>query len=193
MSKDAKLTKKDKQDKSRPEKQMVSLTQQEYEELKSKAEKSQEYWDRLLRLQAEFDNTKKRIEKEKLEFLKYAHEGIILEFLSILDDLERILELAQGNRKDFSAFLKGVEMILAHLYEMLKKNGVEVIESEGKPFDPNIHEALLREETDKVEENTIVEELQKGYLINGKVLRTAKVKVAVAKTQEKQEKDIKEN
>ena len=163
------------------EEKTITLKESEYAKLKEEAQKSQEYWDRILRLQAEFENAKKRLEKEKLEFVKFANEGLILEFLTILDDLERTMELAQKNRQDFNAFLKGAEMILAHLYDMLKKNGVSVIESEGKYFDHSKHEALMREETNEVPENTVIEEFQKGYMINDRVLRTAKVKVAIAK------------
>ena len=132
----------------------------------------------MLRLQAEFDNAKKRLEKEKQDFVKFANEGIILELLNILDDLERTVDLAQSKHQDLSAFLKGVEMILAHLYEMLKEYGVKPIEAQGKLFDPHYHEALMQAENKDVPEHTILEELQKGYLLNDRVIRTAKVKVS---------------
>jgi len=177
-----------KQEAQKEEEHIVTLKESEYAKLKESSAKAQEYWDRILRLQADFENAKKRLEKERIEFLKYANEGIILELLTILDDLERSVELAEKNKEDFNAFLKGVEMILSHLYEMLKKNGISVIESIGLPFDHNKHEALMREETDKVSENTIIEEFQKGYMINDRVLRTAKVKVATLnKTEDKKE------
>lgn len=155
----------------------ISLKESEYLKLKQDAEKAAAHWDRILRLQAEFDNTRKRLERDKQEFVKFANEGIVIELLNIMDDLERSVELAQGKHEDFPAFLKGIEMILAHLYELLKEHGLTSIETKGQVFDPNFHEALMQVESD-LPENTIVEELQKGYLLNNKVVRTAKVKVA---------------
>ena len=160
------------------EEKTVTLNEQEYLKLKEEAQKAAEYWDRLLRLQADFENTRKRLEKEKQDFVRFANEGIILELLNVLDDLERTVELAQSRHQDIEAFLKGVEMILAHLYELLKENGVKPIEAKGKVFDPHYHEALMQAEAQDVPEETIVEELQKGYLLNDRVIRTTKVKVA---------------
>ena len=156
----------------------VTIPEAEYLQLKDEAGKAKESWERALRLQADFENTRKRLEKDKQDFLKFANEGIILELLNILDDLERTIGLAETQHQDLSAFLKGVEMILAHLYEMLKEYGVKPIEAEGKKFDPNFHEALMQVENKEMPEHTVVEELQKGYLLNDRVIRTAKVKVS---------------
>jgi len=156
----------------------VILKESEYLKLKEEVEKAKEYWERLLRLQADFDNTRKRLDKEKQDFIKFANEGIIVELLNILDDLERTVELAQSKHQDLPVFLKGVEMILAHLYEMLKEYGVKPIEAEGKLFDPHYHEALMQAENKDVPEHTVLEELQKGYLLNDRIIRTAKVKVS---------------
>ncbi|KPK96736.1 MAG: hypothetical protein AMJ95_12535 [Omnitrophica WOR_2 bacterium SM23_72] len=169
--------KKEKQE-LKAQKKIVTLTEEEYAQLKQEAEKSQEYQDRVLRLQADFDNIRKRLEREKQEFVRFANEGLIVDLLNIVDDLERSVELAQGKHEDFSAFLKGIEMILAHLYDLLKKNGLSAIEAKGKIFDPEYHEALLKSEADGVADNTVIEELQKGYLLNSRVIRTAKVKVS---------------
>src|SRR3989338_4161404 len=160
------------------EEKIVSLKESEYLKLKEEANKAKEYSDKLLRVQADFDNTRKRLEREKQDFVKFANEGIILELLNILDDLERTVDLAQSKHQDLSAFLKGVEMILAHLYEMLKEYGVKPIEAQGKLFDPHYHEALMQAENKDLPEHTILEELQKGYLLNDRVIRTAKVKVS---------------
>jgi molecular chaperone GrpE len=165
-------------DNLREEEKAVSLKESEYLKLKQEAEKTKEYWEKILRLQADFDNTRKRLEKEKQDFLKFANEGLIAELLNILDDLERTVGLAQSQHQDLQAFLKGVEMILAHLYEMLKEYGVAPIEAEGKIFDPHFHEALMQVENKDLAEHTIIEELQKGYLMNDRVIRTAKVKVS---------------
>lgn len=154
----------------------------EFDKLTEDAGKASEYWDRLLRLQAEFENTRKRLEKEKQDFVRFANEGMIVELLNTLDDLERAVELAQGQHQDLAAFLKGVEMVLAHLYGLLREYGVKPIESEGKLFDPHFHEALMQAENAELPEHTIVEELQKGYLLNERVIRTAKVKVSKKNT-----------
>jgi molecular chaperone GrpE len=164
--------------KNQKEDKIITLKESEYLKLKEEADKSKENWDKLLRLQAEFENTRKRLEKEKQDFVKFANEGIILELLNVMDDLERSVELAESKGQDLTAFLKGVEMILAHLYEMLKEYGVRPIEAEGKLFDPHYHEALMQTENKDLTEHTIVEELQKGYLLNDRVIRTSKVKVS---------------
>lgn len=169
---------KDHSDIKKEEEKIISLKEPEYLKLKEEADKTKECQDRVFRLQADFENTRKRLEKEKQEFIKFANEGIILELLNILDDLERAVGLAESKHQDLSAFLKGVEMIMAHLYEMLKKNGIKPIEAQGKIFDPNFHEALMQVEDKDAPEHTVVEELQKGYLLNDRVIRTAKVKVS---------------
>ncbi|MFH1678649.1 MAG: nucleotide exchange factor GrpE [Candidatus Omnitrophota bacterium] len=166
----------------------VLLNEEEYNQLRQEAEKSKENLERVLRLQADFDNVRKRLEREKQEFVRFANEELIVELLNVVDDLERALELAQTKHEDFSAFLKGVEMILAHLYDLLKKHGLAPIEAKEKMFDPNYHEALLKLETDDFPEDTVVEELQKGYLLNGRLIRTTKVKVAKQKTEDKEQK-----
>lgn len=166
---------------------IVALKESEYQLLLAEAQKSKELQDKLLRLQADFENARKRLEKEKFEFLKYANEEIIAELLIVLDDLERSLEAAEKKHEDYAAFLKGVEMILAHIYEILKKHHVVAIEAQGKPFDPHLHEALLQVENEEFPEGTVIEELQKGYKMDERVIRTSKVKVAKAKekTEEK--------
>ncbi|MFA5096385.1 MAG: nucleotide exchange factor GrpE [Candidatus Omnitrophota bacterium] len=160
------------------EEKTVVLKESEFLALKGEADKAKEFGDKCLRLQADFDNSRKRLEREKQDFVKFANEGIILELLNVLDDLERSVSLAETHKEDLTAFLKGVEMILAHLYEMLKEYGLKPIEAEGKLFDPHYHEALLQVENKDLPEHTVVEELQKGYLLNERVIRTAKVKVS---------------
>ncbi|MFA4889257.1 MAG: nucleotide exchange factor GrpE [Candidatus Omnitrophota bacterium] len=162
-----------------PEKdKTVTLAEADYLKLKEEALEGREAWDKMLRLQADLENTRKRLEREKQDFLKFANEGIISELLNILDDLERAVNLAEAKHEDLPAFLKGVEMILAHLYEMLKGYGVKPIDAKGKLFDPACHEALMQVEDNNSPEHTVMEELQKGYLLNDRVLRTAKVKVS---------------
>ena len=158
-------------------KNKILLTTEEFQALEDKAKKFDEYFDRLLRLQADFDNYKKRLEKEKIEFIKFANEGIISEILKILDDFERAVE-AGKTKHDFDVLYKGIEMIHNDLKDFLKEEGVKEIEAEGKLFNPHEHEAMMQEETEKAPEDHVVEELQKGYTFNGRVIRPSKVKVA---------------
>ena len=159
----------------RPEDEMLFVRETEYKKLVAEA---QDYKNKYMRLIAEFDNARKRMGREKQEFVKYANEGLLTEFLNVLDDLERSIEAARAKHEDYTAFLQGIEMVMGHIDEMLKKNNVKSMETVGKKFDPHRHEALMQEETDKAEDETILEEFQKGYLLDDKVLRSAKVKVA---------------
>ena len=113
-------------------KNKILLTTEEFQALEDKAKKSDEYFDRLLRLQADFDNYKKRIEKEKIEFIKFANEEIISEILKIMDDFERAVE-AGKIKHDFDILYKGIEMIHKDLKDFLKEEGIKEIEAEGKP------------------------------------------------------------
>ncbi len=160
------------------EENIITLKEAEYLALLDEVKNGKQSQDKMLRHQADLENTRKRLEREKQEFIKFANEGLILNLLNVLDDLERTVDLAESTKQDLTAFLKGIEMILAHLYEMLKEHGVKPIEADGKIFDPNYHEALMQVENKDLPEHTIVEVLQKGYLIYERVLRTAKVKVS---------------
>ncbi|RJO63949.1 MAG: nucleotide exchange factor GrpE [Candidatus Omnitrophota bacterium] len=166
----------------------ITIKEDEYNRLKEEAAKASEYWDRLLRLQADFENTRKRLEREKADFIRFANEGLISELLNILDDLERVVELAQAKHEDLPAFLRGVEMILVHLHELLKKSGIKPIEAKGKLFDPHYHEAMMQVEDSAIAENSVVEELQKGYLLHDRVIRTVKVKVSKKDSQGEEKK-----
>lgn len=135
-----------------------------------------ELTDTLQRLQAEFDNYKKRIDREKKEFMLFANRELIKNVLPILDNLTLALQ-HQGN---FEEFQKGVVMIHTQLSEILREQGLEPIETKGKPFDPHVHEALLQIESTEPS-GTVLEELQKGYILVGTVLRPAKVKVSKGK------------
>lgn len=134
-----------------------------------------ELCDRLLRKQAEFDNFRRRNERDRSEFLQFAGMDLARELLPVLDDFERALKVECGDR----AYAKGIELIYQRLADVLKKMGVEPIESAGQKFDPNLHEAVVRVQTDEVEDQTVVEEFQRGYNFKRKLLRPAMVKVAV--------------
>jgi molecular chaperone GrpE len=174
---------------SEKKKNIITISQEEYTTLKEQAKKAAENWERLLRAQAEFENIRKRLEKEKQNFVMFANEELITDLLTILDDLERSIELARENKNDFSGFLKGIELVLGQFHEILKKKGLSPIETKGKPFDPHLHEALLYTETDEFPEHTVIEELQRGYLLNGRVIRTAKVRVSKRKEKQEPEKN----
>jgi len=148
----------------------VNLQMEEY---KLKAE---EYYSQLQRLKAEFDNFRKRTIKEKEEYSKYASEKLILALLPVLDNFERAVDSASAN-KDYESLSQGVNLIFRQFFKVLEDEGLKSIESVGIEFDPNVHEAFLREASDK-EENIILEELQKGYYLKDKVIRPSRVKVS---------------
>ncbi|WP_304123745.1 nucleotide exchange factor GrpE [Methanosphaera cuniculi] len=140
--------------------------------LKQKDETIQQYKDKLQRIHADFENFKKRSEKEKQEFVKYANEGVILNMLEIYEDLERALQVE--NDKDLK---EGVELIYKKFTKTLEDEGVEEIAAEHEIFDPYKHEAMLTENNPDYENNEIIQDLQKGYTLNDKVIRYSKVKV----------------
>ena len=153
------------------------ISVKEYQELSECSKQKQEYFDKLLRLHAEFENFKKRNIKEKQQFLKFANESLIYELINILDNFERAFESA-NKMDDFKSLHQGVEMILKQIHQLLEKNGVKKVECVGKTFDPAEQEAIAHIETDKYPEHTVVEEVQKGYLLEERLIRPAVVKVA---------------
>jgi molecular chaperone GrpE len=138
------------------------------------AEKA-EIYDRLLRRQAEFENFRRRAERDRLEFVQFAGMDIVRELLPILDDFERALRVECADKNYF----KGIELIYQRLFEALKKLGLEPIETAGRKFDPHQHQAVEQVQTEEAEDNAILEELQRGYNFKGKLLRPAMVRVAV--------------
>src|SRR5262249_33145111 len=135
--------------------------------------------DRHLRKLAEFENHKKRSERERQEYFKIALAGFVNDFLPILDNFQRALEHARPEDL-VSDFGQGVAIINKQLHELWKRYGLIPIDTSGN-FDPNLHEAVATEETDKVAPNTILAELQKGYFLNERLIRPAMVKVSVRK------------
>jgi molecular chaperone GrpE len=139
------------------------------------AEKA-EIQDRLLRGQAEFQNLRRRIEKEKVEWHERAATEAVRTLLPVLDDFERALKV-EGAGKEYG---RGMELIFQRLFDTLKKLGLEPIDSQGQPFDPHIHHAVDKQETEEIASDTVLEEYQRGYNFKGQLLRPAMVKVAVA-------------
>jgi len=147
--------------------------------LSAKTQEAERLQDRLLRLQAEFENYRKRMAREKAEFLKFAHEELILEFLPVLDNLERALAAARAEAGS-TPLLEGIEMIARLFRSVLEKAGVKPMETVGERFDPAYHEAVAQVEASPGDANLVVEEIRKGYLLEGRVLRPAMVKVSRA-------------
>ena len=168
-------SKKKEEPKSRAKDKVIKIKESEHQKLLDQLEEQK---DKYLRLYAEFDNARKRMDREKQDFVKYANEGLIIEFLNILDDLERTVDAAKEKHADNDALRKGVEMVMNHVYELLKRHGVKPIEAKGKSFDPYCHEVLAQEENNEMKEETVLEEFQKGYYLGDRVIRIAKIKIA---------------
>ncbi len=166
----------------------IEALKAENENLKKELE---EYKDRLLRRVAEFENFKKRLEADFSNAVKYANEKLLLEILPVVDDLER--SLSSGKEKpDFDSFYQGVKMIYSKLMKVLEAHGVKPFDSVGKKFDVYYHEALLRIPRDDVPPDTVIDEVERGYMYYDKVLRHAKVIVSspVEKQTTEEKKDL---
>jgi len=145
-----------------------------------------ENYDKFVRISAEFENYKKRSVKERADLARYGNERLIEGILPIMDSMERALEHV-SNSHDLDAFVEGLKLIHEKLYITLGKNGVEKIETADKDFDPNFHEAMLQIDTDEYDaDNKIADVFETGYLLNGRLLRPAKVSI-LRHTKEKKE------
>jgi len=149
-------------------------------ELKERVAEVEALNDRLLRLHAEFENYKKRMVRERSEFVKFANEALILEFLPVLDSLERALATARS-AAEAQAVAEGLEIILRLFQTTLEKVGVKVIEALEREFDPNLHQAVAQVESPDGRDNIVMEEVRKGYLLEGRLLRPSMVKVSKVK------------
>ena len=153
------------------------------DDLQRLRDEAQQAKDQYLRTLAEFENTRKRLQREKEEFVKFAAESMVRELLPIVDSLDHAL-VAVDKQSDPQAIIKGVHLIYRQLLGLLEKEGVKRIPTVGEPFDPHKHEAVAQiESTDGTPDDTIVEEVQVGYTMNGKVVRPAMVKVAKKATE----------
>jgi len=151
--------------------------------------KAAENYDKYLRAVAELDNYRKRAIRDKADAIKYGNENLLRDILPLVDSVDRALEHA-GTSDDFEAFKKGLKMLHEQLLCCLKKYGVEVIDTAGKDFDPNVHEAMLQVISDEHETGKVVNEFERGYLLNGRLLRPAKV--CVCKQPEKENRQARE-
>lgn len=139
------------------------------------AQEKNDLYEQLLRRTAEFENFRRRTERERLEFSEYAAMDTLKALLPVLDDFERGLKVETADKD----FLKGVELIYSRMFELMKKQGLEPISTDGAKFDPNLHHAIEMMPTDEAEDQTILSEFQRGYQFRGRLLRPALVKVAV--------------
>ena len=154
-------------------------------QLEMKAKECQENYDRLLRVSAEFENYKKRSTREMADVQKFANQSLVRDLLPIIDNLELALKSATETTNNADGcLLDGVELTRKEILKVFEKNNIEQIAAIGKPFDPNFHEAVMREESDEYPENTVVNELQKGYLMHDRLIRPAMVVVAMPKSNE---------
>lgn len=143
-------------------------------------DKSAEYLDSWRRAAADFSNYKKRIEKDNAEFTKFANSALIARLLPVLDDFDRAFQTVPDNLHALT-WVEGVFLIARKLSAVLEAEGLKPIEALHKPFDPNVHEAVIHEETDQHEDGIVIAELQRGYKLNERVIRPTLVKVAKKK------------
>ncbi len=145
------------------------------EELEKEVEAN---YDRFIRVTADFENYKKRVAREISDLRKFANENILKDMLSVVDNLERAIESGLKQDIEKQTLLEGVEITLKDLFRMFEKYGVKDFKSEGQPFDPVFHQAMMQEQTNDYPDNTVLNELQKGYTIHERLLRPAMVVVA---------------
>ncbi len=157
----------------------TTLTQEQVEELKQRAAKADENWDRLLRTTADFDNYRKRAAREKQDAIKFANEGLLEKLVPVLDSFDMALAAADNAQGDSAQSLKaGIGMVYQQLKSALANAGLEEIEATGKPFDPNLHEAVSQQETADLPEGQVVQQLRRGYKLKERLLRPATVVVS---------------
>ena len=164
----------------------LSPLEQLEEQIRLKDDELLKQKDTFLREKAELDNFKKRLVKEKEDFVQFANERLLKEVIQIEDNMERAMTASNATLESLQ---EGVEMIQKQFATFLKNQKVKPIEALGKPFDPNLHEVLNQQESEEHEENTVIQEYSKGYTLNGRILRSAKVVIAKKPAEEKETED----
>lgn len=157
-----------------------TVTQEQLEELKSRAAKADENWERLLRTTADFDNFKKRAAREKQDAIRYANEALLEKLVPVLDNFDAALSAAQttSGGAGQSSMQAGVAMIFQQLKKVLTESGLEEVDAASQKFDPNLHEAVSQQESAETPEGQVVQQLRKGYKLRDRLLRPATVVVA---------------
>ena len=159
----------------------ATITPEQLEELKDRAARADENWERLLRTTADFENFKKRVTREKQEAIRYANEGLLQKLVPVLDNFDMALSAAQTGQTEAAQSLQaGINMIYQQLKSALVEAGLEEVDAAGKTFDPNLHEAVSQTETAEVPEGQVLQQLRKGYKLRDRLLRPATVVVAKA-------------
>ena len=164
----------------------LSPLEQLEEQIRLKDDELLKQKDTFLREKAELDNFKKRLTKEKEDFVQFANERLLKEVIQIEDNMERAMT---ASNTTLESLQEGVEMIQKQFATFLKNQKVKPIEALGKPFDPNLHEVLNQQESEEHEENTVIQEYSKGYTLNGRILRSAKVVIAKKPAEKKETED----
>src|SRR5438552_929458 len=157
----------------------ATLAPEQLEELKERAAKADEHWERLLRTTADLENFKKRALREKQEAIRFANEALLRKLIPALDNFDMALAAAQTAQPDGAQSLQaGINMVYQQLKGALLESGLEELDATGKPFDPNLHEAVSQKETAEAPEGQVVQQLRKGYKFRERLLRPASVVVA---------------
>ncbi len=158
---------------------LPELTLAQTEDLKSKAAKADEHWNRLLRLTADFDNFKKRTARERQEAIKFANQSLIEKLILVLDNFDMALAAADNSQAGSVDSLRaGIGLIYNQLKNLLTDVGLEEVDAAGKPFDPNLHEAVAQQESADVPEGRVLQQLRKGYKLKDRLIRPAGVVVS---------------
>lgn len=155
----------------------AKILEKDLEELKKKAAERDEFYNKWMKVHAEYENTRKRMEKEQVNHIRFANENLVSELFPIVDNFDMVFS-AMEKAEDKTAVMDGVKLAQKEFHKILENNGVKKIETKGKQFDPNLHEAVLVIETEECPDGTILEEIRAGYTLNNRLLRSAQVKVA---------------
>lgn len=174
---------------SAQEQKTPELSKEEFEALMTKASKADEYYERLLRVSADFDNYKKQMARERQDTIKFANESLVLRLLPVLDNFEIALNSQNLNNASIDSFRTGVNMIYTQLKNALSEIGLEEINAINQQFDPRLHEAVAEKETSEIPAGVVVEQIRKGYKLNSKLIRPAMVIVSKAPSEKSQNKD----
>jgi len=157
----------------------AALTPDQVEQLKQRAAKAEENWDRLVRTTADFDNYKKRAVREKTDAVKFANEALLQKLIPVIDSFEMAVAAAQNNAEGSSpSLLTGVKMVQQLFKSTLQEAGLEEVDASGTAFDPNLHEAVAQQESAEAPEGQVIQQLRKGYKLRERLLRPATVIVA---------------
>ena len=174
--KDENLEEQEVKDNIQEEPEQLEEVVEEVDELTLAKQQIEEEQDKLIRLRADFENYKRRVQLDKAADYKYRAQSVLMDILPVLDNFERALAV-ETTSEEAASLVKGVDMVYRTLLEAVKKEGLEQIEAEGIAFDPNFHQAVMQEQDDSKESGVVLQELQKGYKLKDRVLRPSMVKV----------------